>query len=86
VLNASVAPVFAEALLTTGVVNADGSIATVELAAPLEATIGFLGQDNDFAPFYFKDLQELGRKVRRGIANGEIENLFLECLLAAAHR
>lgn len=77
VLDASVAPVFTEAMLTTGVVNADGSVATVNLASPLEATSGFLGQDNDFAPFHFKNPQELGRRVRSGIDRGEILNLFL---------
>jgi matrixin len=76
-LDASVAPVFAEAMLTTGVVNASGSIATVDLASPLETTSGFLGQDNDFAPFHFKNPQELGTRVRRGIDEGKIENLFL---------
>ena len=77
VLDASVAPVFAEAMLTTGVVNADGSIATVDLSNPLESTGGFLGQDNDFAPFHFKNPQALGTRVRHGIESGDIENLFL---------
>jgi hypothetical protein len=77
VLDASVAPVFAEAMVTTGVINADGSVATVDLDDPLETTGGFLGQDNDFAVFHFLNPHELGRRVRRGIDKGEIENLFL---------
>jgi hypothetical protein len=77
VFNASVAPVFAQAMLTTGTVNADGSIATVNLTSPLETVTGFLGQDDDFSPFHFKNPQELGRRVRRGIDQGDIQNLFL---------
>jgi hypothetical protein len=77
VIDASVAPVFAEAVLTTGVVNADGSIATVNLASPLAKAEAFLGQDNDFAPFHFKNPQDLGQLVRSGIESGAIQNLFL---------
>jgi hypothetical protein len=76
VLDASVAPVFARAVLTTGVVNPDNSV-TVDLANPLEATTGFLAQDNDFAPFYFHEPHALGRMVRSGIDNGSITNLFI---------
>jgi hypothetical protein len=64
-------------MVTTGVINADGSVATVDLDDPLETTGGFLGQDNDFAVFHFLNPHELGRRVRRGIDKGEIENLFL---------
>jgi hypothetical protein len=76
VVDASVAPVFAQATLTTGVINPDNT-ATINLATPLEKTTGFLGQDNDFAPFYFKSPKSLGNKVRTGIANGTIQNLFI---------
>jgi hypothetical protein len=76
VVDSSVAPVFAQALLTTGVINPDNT-ATVNLADPLEKTTGFLGQDNDFAPFYFHHPKFLGKKVRNGIANGTIQNLFM---------
>jgi hypothetical protein len=84
VVDASVVPVFAEAMLATGSVNADGSIATVDLAEPLETTSGFVGQDNDFAPLHFKNPHELGRKVRSGIERGEIQNLFLVLRLPTA--
>ncbi|MBK9316740.1 MAG: matrixin family metalloprotease [Acidobacteria bacterium] len=76
VTDASVAPVFAQATLATGVVNPDNTI-TVDLANPLETTTGFLGQDNDFATFYFHEPHVLGRKVRSGIADGSIQNLFI---------
>ncbi len=76
VTDASVAPVFAQATLATGVVNPDNTI-TVDLANPLETTTGFLGQDNDFATFYFHEPHVLGRKVRSGIAIGTIQNLFI---------
>ena len=76
VFNHSVAPIYAQAALTTGVVNPDDSV-TIDLANPLEVTAGFLGQDDDFAPFYFNEPQALGRRVRSAIAEGAIENLFI---------
>jgi hypothetical protein len=77
VANASVSPVFAEAMLTTGTINADGSVATVNLTTPLQKVTGFLAQDNDFAPLYFQEPQDLGRTIRDGIASGAIQNLFM---------
>jgi hypothetical protein len=75
-LDLSVPVVFAEAMLTTGVINPNNT-AMVDLEHPLERVAPFIAQDHDFAPFYFKNPQELGRKVRRGIESGEIQNLFL---------
>lgn len=77
VADASVAPVFAEALLTTGVVNPSGTAATLNLDEPLAQVSGFLGQDFDFAPFSFENPRELGQRVQQGIDSGEIENLFV---------
>ena len=68
-------PRFAEALLTTGVVGADGQ-ATLDLANAARAS-GFLGRDDDFAPFFFPSPAGLGRRIREGIERGEIQNLFL---------
>jgi hypothetical protein len=76
VFDASVAPIFAEAMLTTGVVNEDGA-ASVDLLDPLVQVFEFVGQDNDFAPFIFKDPRGLGRYIERRIARGRIQNLFL---------
>jgi hypothetical protein len=73
--DASVAPVWAEATLTTGTVS--GTTATVNLGHPLARTTGFLGADNDFAPLFFKEAKELGDRVRKGIDRGDIQNLFL---------
>ena len=50
----SVVPVFAEALLTTGVVHSDGTV-SVALENPLQRVTRFIGQNNDFAPFFFPD-------------------------------
>ena len=72
----SVVPVFAEALLTTGVVHSDGT-ASVDLENPLQRVTGFIGQNNDFAPFFFPDPRQLGERVRREIESGQIQNLFL---------
>lgn len=68
VTDASVAPMFARALLTTGTVS--GSTATVDLANPLEEVTDFLGADNDAAPFFFKNPHDLGQRVKELIANG----------------
>ncbi|HSK79142.1 MAG TPA: hypothetical protein VLQ45_22000 [Thermoanaerobaculia bacterium] len=80
--DASVVPLFAEATLTTGSVS--GATATVNLANPLETTTSFLAQDTDFAPFYFKNPHELGKRVRREIAEGRITDLFLVLRLPQA--
>jgi hypothetical protein len=75
VVDLSVVPVFAEATLATGTVS--GTTATVDLAHPLAKATGFVGQENDFAPFYFPFPDVLGRQVKQKIANGQIQNLFL---------
>ncbi len=82
VLDASTPALFATAVLATG--TASGTTATVNLATPLQSATGFLGQDNDFAPFYFEAPQDLGKAVRQGIANGTIENLFIVLQLPAS--
>jgi hypothetical protein len=82
VVDASVVPVFAEASLVTG--TASGTTATLDLAHPLARVTRFIGQDNDFAPFYFPLPNVLGRQVRRGIDRGEIQSLFLVLRLPTA--
>ena len=76
VLDASTTPKFAEAMLTTGVVNADGT-ATIDLAHPLERDSTFVGQDDDFSPFFLKRPRLTGYRIRQGVDSGEIQNLFL---------
>src|SRR5262245_15011430 len=75
-LDVSVTPIFAEALFTTGEVGAD-STATIDLRHPLERVRNFVAQDNDFAPWYFPRSRQLGRRVEKKIARGEIHDLFL---------
>ncbi|HEV7504570.1 MAG TPA: matrixin family metalloprotease [Thermoanaerobaculia bacterium] len=75
VTRASDVPVFAEATLTTGTVS--GSTARLDLAHPLARQTNFIGQDKDFAPFFFPFPEALGRLVRTKIAHGDIQNLFL---------
>jgi hypothetical protein len=74
--DSSVTPVFAKALLTTGDVRSDGT-ADIELQRPLARVVNFVGQDNDFAPWYFPNARQLGRRVGKKIARGKIRNLFL---------
>jgi hypothetical protein len=73
--DASVVPVFAEAMLTTGTVT--GATATLDLAHPLARDTRFIGEENDFSPFYFPLPRPLSRQVMRKIERGEIQNLFL---------
>ena len=75
-LDASVPVLFANAWLTTGVINPD-TTATVNLATPLRTSVAFLGQDIDFASFYFSEPKDLSKTIRLGIADGSIQNLFL---------
>ena len=71
----STVPLFAEATLAAGTVS--GATATIDLANPLETTSSFLSGDNDFGSFYFKNPHELGKRVKREIAEGRITDLFL---------
>ena len=82
VVDASVVPVFAEATLATGTVN--GSTATIDLAHPLARQTGFVGQDDDFAPFYFPFPDLLGKLVHLKIVHGDIQNLFLVLRLSTS--
>lgn len=75
VADASVAPVFAKAVLTTGTVS--GTTATIDLNHPLAQKNGFGGQDADFAPLYFNFPRALGAIVQKGIGRGTIQNLFI---------
>jgi Matrixin len=77
VVDASVAPLWTEAMLTTGTVDATGALATIDLLHPLARQAPFLAQDSDFAPFHFPRPRLLGQQIREGIANGTIQNLFL---------
>jgi hypothetical protein len=73
--DASVVPVFAKAMLTTGTVN--GTTVNVDLDHPLVEKNNFVGQDDDFAPFYFRAPRAIGTAVLNGIEKGEIQNLFI---------
>jgi hypothetical protein len=66
VLDASVAPVFAEATLTTGTIS--GTTATLNLADPLARKTRFLAQDNDFAPFHIRLARSVGAMMRERLA------------------
>ena len=76
VVDASVPVIFANAWLAKGVINPD-TTATIDLVTPLASSPLFVGQDGDFAPFYFKNPHDLSEVVRLGIADGSIQNLFL---------
>ncbi|HEX7330295.1 MAG TPA: matrixin family metalloprotease [Pyrinomonadaceae bacterium] len=75
-IDPSVPVIFARAWLAKGVINPD-TTATIDLANPLASSLTPIGQDTDFAPFYFKNPHDLSETVRLGIADGSIKNLFL---------
>jgi hypothetical protein len=83
VVDASVPVLFANAYLATGVVNPD-TTATIDLANPLDRSTLFLAQDTDFGHFYFKNPHDLSERIRLGIADGSIQNLFLVIQIPAA--
>jgi hypothetical protein len=76
VVDASVVPRFAKAMLTTGIVNPDNTV-SIDLANPIQVAENFVGQDGDFTNFYFQEPHDLGRAVRAEIASGAIQNLFI---------
>ena len=76
VVDASVAPQFANAILTRGTINPD-TTASVDLAAPLASTTGFLGQDGDFAPFYLSEGHALAKLVQQEIQAGTLSHVFI---------
>jgi hypothetical protein len=76
VLDASVPVLFANAWLAKGVINPNGT-ANIDLANPLDHSVAFLGQDTDFAPYYFKNPHDLSETIRAGLLDGSIQNLFL---------
>ncbi len=75
-------PVFNAAYFATGTVNSDGT-ATINLRRPLERRIGFAGQEDDFSPWYFRHPLGVANRVRNGIGNGSIQDLFLVLQLPA---
>lgn len=76
VVDASVAPVFAEAILTTGTVRSNGT-ASLQLRSPLARVPLLIGQDDDLTPVFVRNGVALGQLVQLGIRFGVIENLFL---------
>ena len=82
VLDASVPVLFANAWLAKGVINPNGS-AVIDLANPLDHSVAFLGQDTDFAPYYFKNPHDLSETINAGLLDGSIENVFLVLQLPA---
>lgn len=76
VLDNSVVPRFAEAMITTGRALPDGT-AEVDLAHPLARERPFVAQELDFAPSYVRFPLAVGLLVEHRIRVGEIDSLFL---------
>jgi hypothetical protein len=75
-VDSSVVPRFAEAILTTGSVSSTG-VASIDLAHPLWKQSTFIGRDNDEAPFYFPTPALLGQVFKAGVRLGAFKDLFL---------
>lgn len=69
-------PRFARAVLATGRVLPDGT-AQVDLDTPLAETTDFVGQEYDFAPFYFANPIGLGQRILNGYLSGTVTDLFV---------
>ena len=67
---------FPEAMIATGTVNPDGTVA-IDVANPLVRVRGIVGRDVEFTPVYFNNPKALGRLVSDGIASGQIGDLFV---------
>ncbi|MFN7963744.1 MAG: hypothetical protein U0002_20950 [Thermoanaerobaculia bacterium] len=76
VADGSVVPRYAEAMLATGEVGPDGT-AVIDVDHPLAEEHRFVGQDFDFTPLYFENSVGLAERIRRGMARGRIQDLFL---------
>ena len=76
VVDASVVPIFSEAMLTTGAINPDGT-ASIDLAAPLARSAPFVAQETDASPLFINKPRALGRLIRQGTDDGTIQHLFL---------
>jgi hypothetical protein len=68
-------PRWAEVLLTTGRVQ--GTQVQIDLGRPLRRITAWVGQEDDFSPFYFDLPGLLGRRVLEGIREHRIEDLFV---------
>jgi hypothetical protein len=82
VVDASVAPVFARALLATGSVTGPGT-AAVNVATPLRSQSSFVGQASDETPFFFALPSLLSSSVETTLAADPTTDLFLVLELPA---
>ncbi|MGH8086226.1 MAG: matrixin family metalloprotease [Lysobacter sp.] len=77
VVDSSTVPNFAEAMLTTGRVDADLNIVDIDLRRPLLREAPFLGADNDFAPLYARSPRALARRIELGYRFNRFDSVFL---------
>ena len=75
VVDASVAPIFSRALLTTG--SLGGGTAAINLASPLRSRANFVGQSSDETPFYFPLPNLLSASVQSLLTANAVTDLFL---------
>jgi Matrixin len=76
VVDASVVPVYAEAMLARGSVSEDLSTVSIELDNPLARATVLVGQDGDFTPLYLTNGHQLAKEVLADIP-GNTTNLFM---------
>ncbi len=76
VFDNSTVPAFEEAMITDGVLNADGT-ATLALNAPIYSESPFIAQDEDFAPFYLPSASAYGSLIFTWLRFNIIEEVFI---------
>jgi hypothetical protein len=82
VFDASVAPIFARALLTTGTVS--GTTAAIDLASPLRSQSNFVGQGTDETPWFFLLPHLLSSAAESELSGDPTADLFLVLEVPAA--
>jgi hypothetical protein len=70
VTDASTAPVFGMAMITTGDVDAAGNLVAIDLARPLAGTAPFVGQDDDDALLVVERPADAAADLRARLADG----------------
>ena len=82
VSDASVVPVYEDAMLTTGTLNGDGT-AAIDITSPLRSKSPFVGQASNETPFFFNGVTGLSNQVETLLSADPTLDLFLMLELPA---
>jgi hypothetical protein len=77
VVDSSTVPLFSEAMIVPGKVDAAGAIQSLDLSKPILRKQSFLATDSDFSPLYSLNPRGLGHRIQHGFERGDFDTLFL---------